>query len=135
MFSLRKQFVFVNIFVISLVFVDCSWQTGGEFVAGTFILTQKSLDEAPYRYAGVLREVLDKIEGKDPPRKSDEENCSARYRIEPSGKFISDSFLHMGMGVGVIRLTSPPILKVLPKYMYSWNPIPPLPIPTHSQKM
>ena len=104
----------MNIFLISLVFVDCSWQTGGEFVAGTFILTQKSLDEAPYRYAGVLREVLDKIEGKDPPRKSDEENCSARYRIEPSGKFISDSFLHMGMGVGVIRLTSPPILKVLP---------------------
>ena len=93
MSSFGKKIVFVNIFVVSLVFVDCSWQTGGEFVAGTFILTQKSLDEAPYRYAGVLREVLDKIEGKDPPRKSDEENCSARYRIEPSGKFILVSFL------------------------------------------
>ena len=62
------------------------WQTEGEFVAGTFILTQKSLNEAPYRYAGVLRQVLDKVEQKDPPKKSDESDCSARYRIEPSGR-------------------------------------------------
>ena len=58
----------------------------GEFVAGSFILTQKSLNEAPYRYAGVLRKALDKVETKDPPPKSDEENCSVRYRIRPSGR-------------------------------------------------
>ena len=59
----------------------------GEFVAGTFILTQKSLSEAPYRYAGVLRKALDNAETKDPPSKSDEEECSVRYRIRPSGIF------------------------------------------------
>ena len=57
----------------------------GEFLAGTFILTQKSLSEAPYRYAGVLRKALDRAEMKDPPSKSDEENCDVRYRIRPSG--------------------------------------------------
>ena len=36
-------------------------QMDGEFVAGSFILTQKSLSEAPHRYATVLREVLDKV--------------------------------------------------------------------------
>ena len=56
-----------------------------EFVAGSFILTQNSLNEAPYRYAGVLRKVLDKVETKDPPSQSDEENCNAKYRIKPSG--------------------------------------------------
>ena len=56
-----------------------------EFIAGSFILTQNSLNEAPYRYAGVLRQVLDKVEKKDPPSQSDEENCSAKYRIKPSG--------------------------------------------------
>jgi hypothetical protein len=30
---------------------------GGEFVAGSFILTQKALDEAPYRYSTFLTEV------------------------------------------------------------------------------
>ncbi len=60
-----------------------------EFVAGSFILTQKSLNEAPYRYAGVLRQVLDKVETKDPPSQSDEENCDAKYRIEPSGTSMS----------------------------------------------
>ena len=49
---------------------------GQEFIAGSFILTQNSLNEAPYRYAGVLRQVLDKVEKKDPPSQSDEENCS-----------------------------------------------------------
>ena len=58
---------------------------GQEFIAGSFILTQNSLNEAPYRYAGVLRQVLDKVEKKDPPSQSDEENCSAKYRIKPSG--------------------------------------------------
>ena len=29
----------------------------GEFVAGSFILTQKALDEAPYRYSTFLTEV------------------------------------------------------------------------------
>ena len=100
----------------------------GEFVAGSFILTQKSLNEAPYReddkrfeipdmerisrdkcslksklsnrlarltnnrYAGVLRKALDKVETKDPPSKSDEENCSVRYRIRPSGECVGISF-------------------------------------------
>ena len=64
-------------------------QTGQtEFLAGTFLLTQKSLNEAPYRYAGVLRQILDKVEQKDPPAKYDEENCETKYRILPSGKFI-----------------------------------------------
>lgn len=57
----------------------------GEFVAGSFILTQKSLNEAPYRYAGVLRKALDKVETKNPPSQSDEQNCDVRYRIKPSG--------------------------------------------------
>ena len=57
-----------------------------EFLAGTFLLTQKSLNEAPYRYAGVLRQILDKVEQKDPPAKYDEENCETKYRILPSGK-------------------------------------------------
>ncbi len=64
------------------------WRPKGEFLAGSFILTQKSLDEAPFRYAGVLRKALDRAETKDPPTKSDEENCSVRYRISPSGKYI-----------------------------------------------
>ncbi len=29
----------------------------GEFVAGTFIITQKALDEAPYRYSTFFLEV------------------------------------------------------------------------------
>ena len=57
----------------------------GEFSAGTFILTQQSLLEAPYRYAGILRDVLDRVEAKQPPSQSDEANCDVRYRIEPSG--------------------------------------------------
>ena len=68
------------------VFVQASDQSDGEFVAGTFILTQKSLDEAPYRYAGVLRQVLDKIEMKDPPKKEELSECSTKYKIAPSGK-------------------------------------------------
>jgi len=57
-----------------------------EFVAGTFILTQESLDEAPYRYAGVLRKALDRLETLDPPSRSDESRCSVRYKIVPSGE-------------------------------------------------
>ena len=30
-------------------------------MAGSFILTQKSLSEAPHRYAGVLKEALNKL--------------------------------------------------------------------------
>jgi hypothetical protein len=33
----------------------------GEFVAGSFILTQKALDEAPYRYSSFLTEVTTPI--------------------------------------------------------------------------
>ena len=58
----------------------------GEFVAGSFVLTQTSLSEAPYRYAGVLRKALDKLETKDPPSQSQEKNCDVRYRIRPSGE-------------------------------------------------
>eukprot|EP00095_Tigriopus_kingsejongensis_P007184 maker-scaffold3067_size10345-snap-gene-0.2 protein:Tk07184 transcript:maker-scaffold3067_size10345-snap-gene-0.2-mRNA-1 annotation:"predicted protein" len=57
-----------------------------EFVAGSFIITQKSLNEAPYRYAGILRKALDKVETKDPPSQSEEENCDVQYRIRPSGR-------------------------------------------------
>ena len=58
----------------------------GEFIARSFILTQQSLLKAPYRYAGILRDVLDRVEAKQPPEQSDEQNCDARYRIKPSGK-------------------------------------------------
>ena len=57
----------------------------GEFVAGSFILTQKALSEAPYRYSKFLTTALEKMEMQDPPTKRDEENCNVRYRIEPSG--------------------------------------------------
>ena len=67
----------------NLVLIDLTF--GQEFEAGSFILTQNSLNEAPYRYAGVLRKILDKVEKKDPPSQSDEENCNAKYRIKPSG--------------------------------------------------
>ena len=68
------------------IFVQGADQSDGEFVAGTFILTQKSLDEAPYRYAGVLRQILDSLEVQDPPKKEEISECSTQYRIEPSGK-------------------------------------------------
>jgi hypothetical protein len=70
------------------IVVDAAEIRDGEFVAGSFMLTQKSLNEAPYRYAGVLRKALDKIETKDPPNRSDEQNCDVRYRIRPSGETI-----------------------------------------------
>ena len=77
--------------VVAITFVLQSsgkkWDSDHDFIAGTFILTQKSLNEAPYRYAGVLRHVLDKVEQKDPPSQYDEENCSAKFRILPSGKY------------------------------------------------
>jgi hypothetical protein len=58
----------------------------GEFSAGSFILTQQSLHQAPYRYSGILRDVLDRVEARQPPSQSDEQNCDVRYRIEPSGE-------------------------------------------------
>ena len=58
----------------------------GEFVAGSFILTQKALNEAPYRYSRFLTEALERMELADPPTKRDEENCNVKYKIEPSGK-------------------------------------------------
>ena len=61
---------------------------GGDFVAGSFILTQKALSEAPYRYSRFLTEALEKMELMDPPSKRDEENCNVRYKIEPSGRSI-----------------------------------------------
>ena len=59
----------------------------GEFIAGSFILTQKALSEAPYRYSRFLTSALERMEMVDPPSKRDEENCNVRYRIEPSGEF------------------------------------------------
>ena len=59
---------------------------GGDFVAGSFILTQKALSEAPYRYSRFLTAALEKMELMDPPSKRDEENCNVRYKIEPSGE-------------------------------------------------
>lgn len=58
----------------------------GEFVAGSFILTQKALNEAPYRYSRFLTEALERMELADPPTKRDEENCNVKYKIEPSGE-------------------------------------------------
>ena len=85
----QKYAVPLSLFVLfsmGIYKADCKRiRKTGEFLAGTFILTQKSLSEAPYRYAGVLRKALDKAETKDPPSKADEENCDVRYRILPSG--------------------------------------------------
>ena len=79
--------MFLNMKFLILAFVcwNLDLTFGQEFEAGSFILTQNSLNEAPYRYAGVLRKILDKVENKDPPSQSDEENCNAKYRIKPSG--------------------------------------------------
>ena len=80
-------------FLVLRIFVGVFGQEGeadqfdGEFVAGTFILTQKSLDEAPYRYAGVLRQILDNIEVQHPPKKEELSECSTQYKIEPSGNY------------------------------------------------
>jgi hypothetical protein len=60
--------------------------SGGQFTAGSFILTQKALSEAPFRYSRFLTVALEKMELMDPPRKADEENCNVKYRIEPSGE-------------------------------------------------
>ena len=38
----------------------------------------------------MLRKALDRVETKDPPSKSDEENCSVRYRIRPSGERVGE---------------------------------------------
>ena len=65
----------------------------GEFVAGSFILTQKALSEDPYRYSRFLTDVLKKMELVDPPSRRDEENCNVRYRIEPSGNSHSSILL------------------------------------------
>ena len=35
--------------------------------------------------SSIVFQALEVMEVKDPPTKSDEENCSVRYRIEPSG--------------------------------------------------
>ena len=43
--------------VVAVVVVAEEEEPGGEFVAGSFILTQKALDEAPYRYSTFLTEV------------------------------------------------------------------------------
>ena len=67
----------------------------GEFVAGSFILTQKALNEAPYRYSRFLTEALERMELTDPPTKRDEENCNVKYKIEPSGEEITLQIFNM----------------------------------------
>ena len=49
------------IFVLLWSCAEAKDHLEGEFVAGSFILTQKSLSEAPHRYAKVLRSALDKV--------------------------------------------------------------------------
>ena len=71
--------IFIN-FLLYHLLVCTNLVFSQEFLAGSFILTQNSLNEAPYRYAGILRQVLDKVEAKDPPSRSDEENCNAKYQ-------------------------------------------------------
>ena len=70
----------------SLVAEEAEGGREGEFVAGSFILTQKALNEAPYRYSRFLTEALERMELADPPTKKDEENCNVKYKIEPSGE-------------------------------------------------
>lgn len=86
-YTKTKTWLFLLLLLANQVHICVSgWRPRGEFVAGSFILTQKSLNEAPYRYAGVLRKALDRVEAKEPPSQSDEEKCDVRYRIEPSGR-------------------------------------------------
>ena len=68
----------------------------GEFVAGSFILTQKALSEAPYRYSRFLTDALKRMELVDPPSRRDEENCNVRYRIEPSGRSWETEYYQSG---------------------------------------
>ena len=73
--------------LICLIFLIPAGQCqDGQFVAGSFILTQKALSEAPYRYSRFLTEALERMELADPPTKKDEENCNVKYKIEPSGE-------------------------------------------------
>ena len=53
--------LFLVILCLSMWSVGARDPMKGEFVAGTFVITQKSLSEAPHRYAGVLKEALDKV--------------------------------------------------------------------------
>ena len=80
--------VLINVFLtLGILSQKVEQSSTGEFVAGTFILTQKLLDEAPYRYAGVLRQILDNIEVQDPPKKEELSECSTQYKIEPAGNY------------------------------------------------
>ena len=55
------KMLFLIILCLSWRSVGAGDHVEGEFVAGTFILTQKSLSEAPHRYADVIKEALDKV--------------------------------------------------------------------------
>ena len=83
---LKWTSVLLTLFVFLLPAGDCQ---NGDFIAGSFILTQKALSEAPYRYSRFLTSALERMEKVDPPSKRDEENCNVRYRIEPSGELSS----------------------------------------------
>ena len=87
---LKWTSVLLTLFCFLLPAGDCQ---NGDFIAGSFILTQKALSEAPYRYSRFLTSALERMEKVDPPSKRDEENCKVRYRIEPSGELFISSDL------------------------------------------
>lgn len=64
----------------------CHQEMDGDFMAGSMILTQEALDEAPYRYGDMLRKALDKVEKMEIPTQVDERQCKKWHRLEPSGK-------------------------------------------------
>jgi len=53
-----------------------------------------------------LVQALEQMKMKDPPSKSDEENCSVRYRIEPSGTGTRNPGVRQscGSGSGSVRI-------------------------------
>ena len=86
--KVKPKWAILLAFVTFVTLLTEADSQNGEFVAGSFILTQKALSEAPYRYSKFLTTALEKMEMADPPTKRDEENCNVRYRIEPSGTII-----------------------------------------------
>ncbi len=78
--------------LLALGFFAALWRgsssaRSGEFVAGSMILTQKALDEAPERYSHVLREALDAAE-KTPIPSESSNRCSKGYEIHGAGNVI-----------------------------------------------
>ena len=102
---LKWTSVVLTLFSFLLPAGDCQ---NGDFIAGSFILTQKALSEAPYRYSRFLTSALERMEKVDPPSKRDEENCNVRYRIEPSGELLDVVFTQSpkNLGLGPFRVAT-----------------------------